>query len=159
MVKRIVQDLKNSWRNTNSSTIDFANKIPTKIWDEKPFKLRFRSFAWEFSCLVRTRMCYLKGLRIGKLSFSSQEDIPNKGEIVKYSKKVIFDQLTKLSREILIEIEKVDENKVNMVLWLIQHERLHQGKLMLYLSKENLALPTSFVKTWGESNFRKQQEM
>lgn len=157
MDERIVQDLKNAWRNVNTATIGFSNNVPTDKWNSKPFDPRFKSFAWEFACLTRTRMCYLKGLKTGELKFSPQEDIPNKEILEKASKKEIFDHLSKLSQDILKEIEQLTEEKMSMVIWLLQHERIHHGKLMLYLSQAGFKLPESFIKTWGESNFPKKR--
>lgn len=154
MDKRLIQDLKNVWRNCNTASTDFAEIIPTDIWHTKPFETRFKSFAWEFACIVRTRMCYLKGLKTGKLDFSDQEDILGKEIIEAYSKKQILDLLSQQTNDFIAEIEKINSSKeVKLINWILQHERIHQGKLMLYCSQMELELPQSFKKTWGESNF------
>ncbi len=157
MDKRLIQNLKNAWRNCNSASVGFAQNIPSEKWHEKPFENRFKSFAWEFACLVRTRYCYLEGLRTGELAFNDRHSIPNKKDLEQYSKEQILNELSKKTNEFIKEIEKIDTSeKVAMIIWLLQHERIHHGKLMLYLSNVNLELPNSFVKTWGESNFRKK---
>jgi hypothetical protein len=156
MDKRIIQDFKNSWRNINAATLGFAKAIPPQEWETKPFNPRFKTFAWEFACLTRTRMCYLKALKTGQLKFSHQDDIPDKDVLEKTSKKEIIDLLVKFSKDLLTQIEKVDENKMSKILWLFQHERIHHGKLILYLSQASFKLPESFVETWGESNFHKK---
>lgn len=152
---KLIQDFKNAWKNANAATIGFAVNIPPSQWEVKPFNPRFKSFAWEFACLSRTRMCYLKGLKTGQLTFSHQGDIPDKEVFERMTKREILDNLRRLSRDILKEIEKVKSENAGMVVWLLQHERVHQGKLILYLSEANFKLPKSFIMTWGESNFPK----
>lgn len=155
MDKRLIQNLKNSWRNCNSATSDFVQSVPSDKWQDKPFNPRFKSFAWEFACLVRTRLCYLKALKTGKMDFfDDQADIPNKEVIKSYSKKQIQDLISQTTNDFIDQIEKIDSaEKVNFITWLLQHERIHHGKLMLYCSNIGLELPKSFKKTWGESNF------
>lgn len=154
MDKRLIQDFKNSWRNCNAASTDFAEKIPLEKWPIKPFDPRFKSFAWEFACIVRTRLCYLKGLKTGKLDFSDQEDILNKEILETYSKKEILELLSQLTNDFIIEIERINSSEgIKLINWILQHERIHHGKLILYFSQIGLEIPKSFKKTWGESNF------
>lgn len=155
--KKTKQDLKNSWRNCNSATTGFLQSIPIEKLGDKPFQPRFTSFAWEFSCLLRTRYCYLEGLNTGKLSLADRQSIPSKDELTSEQKAQLADRLASTSREIIDEINKLDLTKMNMINWLLQHERIHHGKLILYLAKAGYSLPRLFVKTWGESNFKKPQ--
>jgi hypothetical protein len=156
MDPRLIQDLKNSWRNCNAATVGFLTNIPADRLTEKPFKERFRTFAWEFACLIRTRLCYLEGLKTGELRFNDRDSIPNKDEVETKSKAEMLDTLSATTNMMIEEIEQVSIDRVGMVLWLLQHERIHHGKLMLYLSQADFDLPESFVKTWGESNFPKK---
>lgn len=149
--------LKDSWQNCNESTIGFAECIPENIWHEKPFKKRFRSFSWEFACILRTRMCYIKGFKIGKAIFSHQDDIPDKSLVESWNKAEVINKLRSINVDVLVKIECIsDQNGISLMLWLIQHERIHQGKLMLYCSQIHLTLPENFVTTWGKSNFTKK---
>lgn len=155
MDKRLIQNLKNSWRNCNSATSDFAQSIPADKWQSKPFDPRFKSFAWEFACLVRTRICYLKAFKTGKIDFSdNQSDVPNKEVIEDYAKKQVQDLISQTTNDFISQIEEIESSEqVNLITWILQHERIHHGKLMLYCSNIALDLPKSFKKTWGESNF------
>lgn len=156
MDNRLIQNLKNSWRNCNSSTVGFLANIPSDKLKEKPFDPRFKSFAWEFSCLVRTRYCYLEALKTGKLNFADREGIPIKKDLERESKQQLLQRLSDLTNDFIKEIEKINNaEKVDLVNWLYQHERIHHGKLMLCLTQANLKLPKSFTKTWGESSFPK----
>jgi hypothetical protein len=156
--QRLIQDVKNAWRNCNSATIGFCQNVPPNKWFSKPFEPRFRSFAWEFACLTRTRYCYLKSLKANiPPLFSHQEDIPDKEVLTKMDKKEIINHLKQLSGKLLTEIEQLKSpDQINKIIWLLQHERIHHGKLMLYFSNAELKLPESFVKTWGEANFPKK---
>lgn len=152
---RLIQELKNAWRNSNSATAGFLAGVPAEVLHTKPFNPRFTSFAWEFACLTRTRYCYLDGLRTGKVDFSDREGIPNKDQLAQESNGQFQERLSQTSNDILTEIEKINSSdQVATISWLLQHERVHHGKLMLYLSIAGLPLPESFVKTWGESNFK-----
>jgi len=154
MDKDLIQKLKNHWRNINAATIGFAQSIPANKWHSKTFDNRFKSFSWEFACLTRTRMCYTKGLKTGELIFSTQKEVPNKEVVEKWGKTKVVNELKKLAKEILTLIGKVDSpNQVDMIIWLLEHERIHHGKLTLYHSKANFKLPESFKNTWGKNNF------
>jgi len=62
--------------------------------------------------------------------------------------------LKEASADLLKEVEKADApEKVDLIVWLLQHERIHHGKLLLYSAQAGLKLPKSFVATWGKSNF------
>ena len=123
---------------------------------QKPFDNRFTSFAWEFACLIRSRLCYLDALKTGEFNFTDREGIPNKEELVKNSKSEMLNLLSTTSTALLSEIAQIGtQDKVATIIWLLQHERIHHGKLMLYFSKADLEIPDSFKKTWGETNFKK----
>lgn len=155
MDKRLIQNLKNSWRNCNSATSEFAQSISVEKWQDIPFNPRFKSFAWEFACLLRTRLCYLKALKVGKMDFSDdQQDVPNKEVIEGYTKKQVQDLISQTTNNFIDQIEKIDtDEQIKLIIWILQHERIHHGKLMLYCSNLGIELPKSFKKTWGESNF------
>ena len=75
-----------------------------------------------------------------------------------WDKKDLLDNLKGSAREILSEIERVEiASTVGFVISLLQHERIHQGKLILYFSISELDIPESFRKTWGETNFPKKK--
>lgn len=154
MDKKLTQDLKNAWRNTNSATAGFLQSIPTDKLINKPFETRFKNYAWEFACLIRTRLCYLDELKTGVANFEDREGIPNKDDLAKEPKAKMLDLLSETSNKLLNELEKIESaEKVSRIIWLLQHERIHQGKLMLYHAKSGYEIPESFKKTWGESNF------
>jgi hypothetical protein len=150
----LLQELKNAWRNTNAATSGFLSNIPSEKVGEKPFEKRFKSFSWELACIIRTRLCYLDELKTGVPNFEDREGIPNKDLLMKESKAKMLELLSETSNNLLEKIEKIeDSHKVARIIWLLQHERIHHGKLMLYLSQTDFKLPESFIKTWGESNF------
>jgi hypothetical protein len=154
MDTRLLQDLKNNWRNINGSTIKFAQNVPVNMWNIKPFEKRFTTFSWEFACILRTRLCYLRAFKTGVLDFAESKEIPSKKEIVQWEKSKIVNELHKLGKEILKEVSVADTlEKVKFANLLFQHERVHQGKFIIYHSQLGLEIPKSFKKTYGESNF------
>lgn len=97
---------------------------------------------------------YVEGLPTGKLNFSDRPSIPNKEALSGRSKKELCNDLEQASRDLILAIEKIETTEqVDLVMWLLQHERIHHGKLTLYHSIQGLNIPDSFKKTWGESNF------
>lgn len=152
--KKIIQSLKISWKNCNSATLDFANSVPASSWQSKPFQFRFKSFAWEFACITRTRFCHLEAFKTGRLLFAERSSAPKKSNLEKEPKAIIIKELNKLGTSLLREIDAVDSiQKVDFITWLLQHERVHQGKLILYFATSGLKTPNSFKNTWGRSNF------
>lgn len=157
MDTELVQNLKNSWRNTNTATVSFATCVPQSMWQTKPFEKRFTTYSWEFACLARTRLCYLKGLKTGVLEFKPNADIPDKKAIAAWDKSAVLESLANTARDILQEIENVDTpKKAGFIISLLQHERIHHGKLILYFSTSEIEIPLTFKKTWGETNFPKK---
>lgn len=147
----LVQHFLVSWKICNNHTISFVDKIPTNLWHKKPFDPYYKTFAWEFACIARTRECYIRGLETGELRFEEAEDIPNIDKLERMPKRKIIELLQKQARRIG---KLINRNKnLWMIAWLLQHERLHHGKLILYFSKAKLKYPSSFMETWGKSNF------
>lgn len=162
--KEVIQNFIDNWKNCNSHTIEFASKVPAGVWNTKPFDPYYKSFAWEFACIARTRACYIKGLKKGVLNFGMQDGVPSKEEFTRIPKKKSIDIMRKQSKEFvsILKDPKINstnvlgkkKDKLEIISMLMQHERLHHGKLILYFSKAGLKYPDSFVKTWGESNFK-----
>lgn len=154
MDKRLLQNLKNTWKNCNNASSGFLTNVPVSQLVTKPFEPRFTSFAYEFACLAHTRLCYIEALKTGVANFSDQRGIPSKASLQAASKSQLISLLSQASNEILAEIDALKSPAgLNFIEWLLQHERLHQGKLIVYVSQAGYRLPESLVKTWGESNF------
>lgn len=62
-MKILIKNVREIWQNCHQATFEFAKNVPERDWFLKPFAPRFKSFSWEFACLTRTRMCYLKALK------------------------------------------------------------------------------------------------
>ncbi len=151
-------DFLSNWQDVNNLTTDFLNKIPEEDFYKKPFGKRFKSFAWEFACILSTREGYLRGFALGKLDgncFSSDKE---------FSKKEFLKRLDATNKKIikLMKAEKVvntnyfgdKTSKETVLSWLMQHEQMHYGKLVLYFAQAGISLPDSLVRMWGKS-FRK----
>jgi hypothetical protein len=146
--------LKNMWRNCNNSSFTFAASIPLDVWTQKPFAPRFSSYSWEVACILRTRLCYLDAFKTGSLYFTSRDNILDKNKYFEMSKTEVLSLLKETAESILDEVSRLETfEKLTYFMQLLQHKRIHHGKLLLYHSKSGLELPKSFKKTWGESNF------
>ena len=65
-------------------------------------------------------------------------------ETNKKIKKIIKDKDTNL-----VEFFENKTSKFSIISWLMQHEQLHYGKLMIYLANLNIKRPKSFKSMWG----------
>lgn len=154
-------DFLKTWKQVNATSLDLLKCIPEETYHTKPFSPRFRSFSWEFACLLTTRKMYLLGIKQGKLN--SQTECQNDDEISKLSKKEMLRSLEETGTEILRmisdpkikEIEYFGEksSKLNVISWLFQHEQLHFGKLIIYLAQAEIEIPDSLRKMWGTQSF------
>lgn len=163
-MNEILQNIMENLTEVNKVTLDFLDKIPVKLFHQKAFPGRFKSFAWEFACIITTREMYINGLKKGILN--EKTNCRKDEEIEKLSKdelkKLIsgtYNQLVKLMKD--NKIQEIDfwgttANKETVLSWLMQHEQLHFGKLMLYLSNNNLTLPKSLMEIWGYGSFSKK---
>lgn len=148
--QQLIDNLKFNWQDCHKTSLECAELVPKELWSTKPFDPRFKSFAWEFACLARTRLCYLKSMDTGRLNFSTQPDIPDRTVFVDSSKEEVIKHLNSAYKQLRSKIEQIeDADQVSFVAWLLQHERIHHGKLVLYLAQADLELPPTFAETWG----------
>lgn len=153
------ESLKN-WKECNEVTAAFLSSIPEKIYHNKPFQPRFRSFSWEFACLLTTRQMYINGIKCGKLDGNS-ECTPEK-EAEEYSKEKMKTELARTDERIQAIIRGKEKKVIffgkktsipALMSWLMQHEQLHFGKLILYSAQAGLTIPAQLKKMWGEGSF------
>jgi len=155
-----ISEALDNWDACDELTMKFLGLIPVGLYHTKPFEPRFRSFAWEFACLLTTRQMYVNGIGIGKLD-GNTPCVPEK-EATEYSLEKMKMELEKTDKAIM-GIIKGKEGQIDffgkktsstaVISWLMQHEQLHYGKLMLYFSKSGLELPLELKKMWGEGSF------
>ncbi len=91
----------------------------------------------------------------GKTKATSDE------EAEKMSKKEIMKSLENTNKDIIeiIKDKEVKEitffnrkaTKLNVISWLMQHEQLHFGKLMIYYARANIKQSKSLKSMWGDS--------
>lgn len=153
------EDFLTSWRDINDITLELLKSCKDKFY-EKPFSPRFKSFSWEFSCLLTTRLGYVRGIKSGKLDGSCF--IEDDNEISKMSFEEFIDKLMD-SWKVIDNLIRDASGKINyfgadtdilcVISWLLQHEQFHYGKLLLYFAKAEIELPRSFKAMWGEHNF------
>lgn len=153
-----MKDFLSNWSQVNELTLDFLKKIPEEKFDKNPFGKRFKSFAWEFACILSTREGYLRGFGFGKLDGScfSQDRELSKKEFLKKLEETNEKILRILGDKKIKGITYFGDktSKESVFSWLMQHEQMHYGKLVLYFAQAGISLPDSLVKMWGQS-FRK----
>jgi len=159
----MLKDFLENWKEINQVTLDLINAIPKKYYYEKPFQLRFKSFAWEFSCILSTRMGYIKGLESKELNGKCFEE--NDEELEKLSKEEMIKKLKQTNLKIIKIINNQNKtinyfgrktSQYSVISWLLQHEQLHYGKLILYLSKLKIKIPLTLKKMWGKQSFNQK---
>ncbi len=154
-------DFLDNWNALNEVTLDILKSIPENQYTARPFNHRFRSFAWEFACLVTTRQMYVNGFTIGKINTDSISESEESVQGLK--KEEVKEKLSESSKAIraIIRNKRIDTvdffgkktAKLSVISWLLQHEQLHFGKLVLYLAKAELLIPKSLQAMWGEGSF------
>jgi len=158
-----MKELSENWQEVNSVTLQFLKNIPSEQYHSKPFVERFTTFSWEFACLLTTREMYINGFKSGKLdggtSCSLEKEIEelNKEEMLKkiiVTEKVI-EQFISDAKIIEINFFGRKTRKDVVISWLLQHEQLHFGKLLLYCAKSGIAIPTALQEMWGKESFKK----
>ncbi|MBS3148995.1 hypothetical protein J4219_09040 [Candidatus Woesearchaeota archaeon] len=151
-----------NWQSCHKTTSDFLNSTSDSILRTKPFHSRFRSFAWEFACLVTTRQMYISGFMKGKIDETSACDSEKSIELSsQLTVKTLLEETNKQIGQIITN-EKIrtvnfwgtKTDKLAVLSWLMQHEQLHYGKLILYLAQVNQKLPSSIKEMWGRSSFQ-----
>jgi len=163
----LLKNFLENWKEVNQTTLNLILAVPEKFYHQKPFAPRFKSFAWEFSCILSTRLGYLRGFNVGQLDESCFLETDE--ELEKLSKEMMITKLrsTNLKIEQIIKDEKKikinyfgkEVSKYNVISWLLQHEQLHYGKLILYFSKKKIKIPTSLKKMWGENSFKQDKKL
>ena len=153
----LIDDFICNWDECNKVTIDILKSISDEIYYSKSFNTRFTSFSWEFACLVTTRQMYINGFLSKQINGNSESELM---EIVeKFSKKQMIKKLNETNKKIkkiikdkdtnLVEFFENKTSKFSIISWLMQHEQLHYGKLMIYLANLNIKRPKSFKSMWG----------
>ena len=68
LIQRMLEkDFLSNWKEVNAVTCSLIKAVPGKKLYCKPFQPRFKSLAWEFSCILSTRLGYIQGIKVGKL--------------------------------------------------------------------------------------------
>ncbi|MBS3152812.1 hypothetical protein J4230_05380 [Candidatus Woesearchaeota archaeon] len=157
------KDFLENWRWCNKITIEILKNTPNNVYFSKPFKNRFKSFAWEFACLLTTREMYINGFKNNNINKNTKATSNEEAE--KFSKEQIIKELEKTNKSIekIIKDNKIKEikffgnktSKLSCISWLMQHEQLHFGKLMLYCAQLDIKQSNSLKIIWGESSFKK----
>ena len=105
------KDFLENWRWCNKITIEILKNTPNNVYFSKPFKNRFKSFAWEFACLLTTREMYINGFKNNNINKNTKATSNEEAE--KFSKEQIIKELEKTNKSIekIIKNNKIKEIK------------------------------------------------
>lgn len=159
------EELLLDWSEIQKVTSELLTSLPDEAYHTRPFEPRFKTFAWEFSCILTTRLGYIRGIRSGRIDGSCfTESDP---EMEKLGKGEMVEMLEKAYRDIQSIIGDDLSGKIDyfgtpydvsaVLYWLLQHEQLHYGKLIIYFSQAGIALPASLKEMWGKDNFSRKE--
>ena len=155
--------LLENWNAVDAITLQFLDNIPESIYHSRSFADRFTSFAWEFTCIFTTREMYIDGFVTGNLDGNSKQSDEKfitaltKSELKEKLKDISFkirDVIADGSKEINYFGSSWKTGEV--VSYLLQHEQLHFGKLMLYCAHADIEIPTFLKEMCGMASFAKK---
>ncbi len=129
--------LLENWNSVDAVIQQFLDNIPEYIYSSRPFKDRFTTFAWEFTCIFTTREMYIDGFTTGKLDGNSkQSDEKYIESLTKLELKKKLEETSSKIREIITDRTKGINffgetwQTGEVISYLLQHEQLHFGKLI-----------------------------
>lgn len=143
--------------------LDLFDAIPKRSYSQNPFG-RFRSFSWEFACIVSTRMMYINGLTKGVLDGSTPQGAGESAyeSMSKKEIRVLLDKTFKSLSAIItnpqitaITFFREPTDKSFVLSFLFQHEQLHLGKFMLYFAKAGFPQSKKLMAMWGKQSFQR----
>ena len=154
------EGLLKNWLACQDITIAFLDSVSESEFEKKPFEPRFTSFIWEFNCILTTRQKYINGFKEGQLDGDTNEgeSVPDKREMKRRMKETARDieRLIETSGKNSLLFFGEETARDIVFSYLMQHEQLHFGKLMLYFAKAGLKQPDSLKEMWGMESFGKK---
>jgi hypothetical protein len=147
--------VKDQWHNCNVTTQDFLANVPAERFRDLPFSPRFQRFNWEFACLLHARYSYIEAIRTQKsVCFEPQPAVIERDELLQWTKDQFEMPFLISGYDVAGEINRSSTtHTLQMVIQLLQHERIHHGKLILYSANIFLPIPDIVLETWGHTNF------
>ena len=144
----------NDWQMMRKLTLDLLESLP-----EDKLKLsigkNMGTLGKQFRHIGDVQHCYNEAIKTGKIDFTKYK----RDYSIESSKQKLKQFLNDMDKEMLDLIEK---NKDKLIDWefakipliqhityLIQHEILHQGELIVYIRTLGFEFPESWKETWG----------
>ncbi len=149
----------NSWKTHRNLTYDLLKILPEEKLKETVGK-NMGTMGKQFRHLGDVQLCYNEAIRTGKIDFNKYRR--------DYSIESSKEKLEKFLKEIDNDMFLLLENKYNMEIdwgfaqipliqhidFLIQHEILHHGELIVYVRTFELTFPKSWEEIWGPLNIK-----
>lgn len=146
-----------SWKLFRNLIYDLLNSLPEKML-EKTVGKNMGSIGKQFRHIGDVQLCYKEAIKTGKIDFSKYR----RDYSIENSKIKLKQFLEEVDKEMYLLIEKNNNveidwgfAKVSLIDhldFLIQHEILHLGELIVYMRSLELRFPKSWEDIWGPLN-------
>ncbi len=146
-----------SWKLFRNLTYDLLNSLPEKML-EKTVGKNMGSIGKQFRHLGDVQLCYNEAIKTLKIDFSKYR----RDYSIENSKIKLKQFLEEVNKEMYELIEKNNNieidwgfTKVSLIdqlSFLIQHEILHHGELIVYMRSLELRFPKTWEDMWGPLN-------
>ena len=146
-----------NWKLFRNLTYDLLESLPEKMLKETVDK-NMGSIGKQFRHIGDVQLCYNEAIKTGKINFSKYR----RDYSIENSKIKLKQFLEEMDEEMDLLIEKNNNiqidwgfAKVSLIEhlnFLIQHEILHHGELIVYIRSLELRFPKSWEDLWGHLN-------
>ena len=129
-----------------ADNLALAKELPAEAFSKK-LPVRSNSLGGQYFCIVGTRQWYQGVIATGKWSAWSCSITPQSCK----DKATVVKALGKTSRDLLklVQAIKMNDVRLDMVLFLIEHESMHLGQLVRYIYGLGYTFPKSVAKKWA----------
>jgi len=144
MPQKDVNDLIDDYKEIRVRTLEFLHKVPEEKWTWKPHEL-LGSFGMQVRHMSTSQQSYVEGIKKGKIDFTQKdydkELETNKTKAIErlYELDVQFFELIDSMKDFdkkIVFVDGVsgttDENLLNVINYMIEHEFYHQGIFTCY---------------------------
>jgi len=152
-----LEDILESWKLHRNLTYDMLEFVPDEMLKETVGK-NMGSIGKQFRHIGDVQLCYIEAIRTGKIDFSKYRrdySIESSKEKLKQSLKELDNEMSRLlktKKELQVDWGFMRVSLARHLNFLIQHEILHHGELIVYIRSLGLKFPKSWEDVWGPLN-------
>lgn len=158
--RKFIDSVFGSWQLCHKDTYELLSVLKDEHLSFVPKdKSEFQSLGYQFGCIISTQQAYTKMLKDRKYS-NNYYFSKNKKKSIASTTKNILKLLKTTDTALNQEINKLTDDDIfnwggvktpawRVISWLIEHERLHHGQLIIYFRLADIPLPNKFKKIWN----------